>query len=239
MRGRALLLVVMLAGVTVSGCSEPRPPILRIDSIRYWFENDLLVLNVTVTNQADFEPDMPGLHLLVNEWVAKRNPGDGYGEDLEGAPSHSFLKHFTAPSNLYSSEEFPAKNRYYDDKAVHRFGMHYDGRGPDLRIQPGQTVTLEFGFLVGHYADFAGYYTVWLTTFANYPNNDSGDQILQSGCFNHNVPEFYGAPDGRPDCYYYSSDATPTDTGMSLFGKGQEDKAILLHDPPVGVPGAH
>src|SRR5688572_7629461 len=60
-RTRRLSLTLMfLLGGALAGCSSPDPtPVFSIDKVRYWFEDDLLVINATLTNRADFTPGQP------------------------------------------------------------------------------------------------------------------------------------------------------------------------------------
>jgi hypothetical protein len=90
---------------------------------------------------------------------------------------------------------------------------------------------MEFGFLVSQrYADNEGYLQIILRIRSHYPDRESVDLTKYSGCFNDNVPEFYGSPGDRTDCPFYDETGRDTDTGMHIWGQEWAAKPMLVHD---------
>src|ERR1051326_4348743 len=226
----AILIILGIGFPLLAGCGESEPPALHVDKIRYWFEGDnLLVLNITITNQAAYVPEFAVVQITVTSDRARQIPGPRHGDDLEMASFVSDQYDLSGEKQYYRNDEHPTPNRFYDPAQIRENNLEYAGHAPRIYMQPGQTLTYELGlFIKEYYENFTGYYQLRAIT-----DGGSGDMgRLESGCFNHNVPEFYGAPGGRPDCYYYVETGLDTDTGMNLFHGKYTGTPQLTYDPP-------
>jgi hypothetical protein len=235
-------LAALLISVALAGCaSEPeRPPILVIDEVRYWFEDDLLVFNITLHNQANFTPGPPltprtTISLKLSMDQAKPRPGTRPGQDLVPGGNWSTLTLAFAPS-----QEEPLMNRYYEDEAARRFSKSTgDGDYGPFSFTPGKVVQFEFAFLPSHFANKEGYYTLTIRPMASYLDASPDMHFLQTGCFNHDTPEFYGVRADGPDCDFYDSSGEWTENGMPKYGVENTGDPVMIHDPPSGIPDAH
>jgi hypothetical protein len=194
----------------LAGCIGPEfhhaPPIIAITAVHHWFEGDLLIVNVTVTNQSNFTPVEPDLSATLTEYGAWPDKSKYFGEDLDGK---KFVFTTTA-LHFTMAAEYPWRNRYYEDKAAaHAQAPHSSREWGPVRFPPGTNYTIQFAFWPNpQYSGNQGYYELWLSTDADYPpsspfHTQSGGDDYWTGCFNQNVIEFYGISDNLPDCNIY------------------------------------
>jgi hypothetical protein len=228
-----------------AGCSgtPDEPPILEIGEVRYWFEGDLIILNVTITNVSNFT--VPPQYSLVpyggagiSEYPAKPTPGTRPGTDLEGGER---VRKSGAGVDFDVGSGEPKKPRYYNEAARKRFGLpEYAAEKVDFAFEPGASIQLEMGilpFYQFHGSD--GYYSMNGGATAWDPEGGGHDSDTRSGCFNHDVPEFFGVKNDGPDCNFFNHKGDPTDVGFYRDGPENADPPRMLHDPPESVPGAH
>jgi hypothetical protein len=233
--------VLIMVFTMMAGCAtEPeRPPILVAESLRYWFEGDLVIFNFTLRNQSDFTPGPPVspnimLDFRLDQLKAKPEPGRRSGNDLvlDGFPN--------VVMTLSPSPGEPLRDRYYAEVAAKQYGEPPSDRtyGP-VTIPPDATLQLELAFLPPHFSGSQGYYTLNLLPQASYPDGNPDFHSLQTGCFNHDTPEFYGIRDNGPDCDFFNSAGRWTNIGVPADGVENTGKPIMIHDPPADVPDAH
>ena len=92
----ATIIAAILLGAAFSGCvgTLQTPPALRVDQIRYWWEGELLIVNLTLTNQQNFtigwDTPPPWITVEVYEfsWVPNLN-GHGPGTTWTGKQTSS------------------------------------------------------------------------------------------------------------------------------------------------------
>lgn len=236
----------VLAGTLLAGCqSEPRepgpPPIFRVDEVWYWFEGDILVVNVTITNQANFTPGIdtlyPEMAVYVSDWLAKEKPSKEPGEDLYVEPGKGRQgTGLTLDAFSYG----PWHRRWYGQEARDRLGLPHQSPvyGP-TKIHPGESLRPEFGFVPDHdLSGQEGYYAIDFHLDAFYPRGweeyNYGGIRLQFGCFNRDVDEFYGVKSGGPDCQHYDMTGRPTGPGVAIFGEEHAALPTMKRGPPPG-----
>jgi hypothetical protein len=214
---RSILLLSIVPSLVLSGCigGKPHrdPPIFSIDTVRTYFEEEWIVVNVTVTNRANGTPYDPWIEFGLSEYIPKTK-FDHHGDDLQTVAIHNLrLDIFT----YNVSKPQPWQPRWYVNnsrlpsyRAVEFYEDHVT-TGP-RSIQPNESVTFEIAFKpIYHYADTQGLYRAGLVAKA-FPSETS----FSGGCFNYNTPEFYGVRDPRPDCPIWDSSGRDTHTEYVL-----------------------
>jgi hypothetical protein len=177
-----------------------------IGPVHHWFEGDLLIVNVTVTNQSNFTPIEPDMQAILIQYAAKPEKSKYFGEDLDGTS----FRFRPATLHFTMAADYPWRSRYYeDDAAVHANAPHSSAEWGPVVFPPGTNYTIQFAFWPDpQYYGRQGYYELELSTDAYYPvgspfHNQSGGDMYWTGCFNQNVIEFYGISDNLPDCNIY------------------------------------
>lgn len=191
----SILATAVLTSVALAGCNdEPdRPPIFRIDQIRYWWEDDYLIVNVTFTNQANFTPIGPIPPVLHVSVYSREATAGRIGEQtsyvyVPNARTSIILDFSTTASG-------PWLRRWTQDADV----------GPIL-IAPGQTLNVEVALQPGiHFmTEDNGYHHIQVRMASWYSPGDKSksrpDADYYTGCFNDLVQEFYGIKNPGPDC---------------------------------------
>jgi hypothetical protein len=219
----SLFTSIMGAGCISSGPPPPGPPSgFTVEKIRYWWENETLVVNVTMKNNDNFT-----LTGSFHSWVdidpreLRVKTGAGYrpGEELESAGGP-----VTGPDCGHAKVSFSStegnNQRWYDEclELEMSLARQYYVVGPS-EVPPNGIITAEVGFSLNNsFHGNEGYYDIYVSTQTRWM---SGTEY-RTGCFNRDVPEFYGVrPDG-PDCEYWDCTGYPTvygDDKYHSFGK--------------------
>lgn len=238
------LAALVLLLPALSGCLHtvhvPRlPPTYSIDELRYWFEGDLLVVNVTFTNIANFTA---GESTLDPEMVVYANEARGGELNYIGDPVFydGANHHFTLIFHLQLQGDW--ERRWYDKETSTQLGLKrtFSGVGP-VRIDPGQSLTVEFGFLMKHnLTDGQGYYTIMVEMPSFYPtrlsrDNNAEDAHYNTGCFNHDTPEFYGIKGDR-GCPAWNCQGESTHTEYTRYKVNGKPKPEYI--PECNLTGA-
>ena len=235
------LSLLLVLGCAFAGCGSPRPPpIFSVDQVRYWFEDDLLIINVSLTNRANFTPGQPNtpnpdLSVTVTDYSAV--------DDWKTAKPWKQTKLESFQSRgifLETNGNAPWQKRYYSDEARPKGTLDYGSPG-SIAIDPGKSVSVEFGFRPQHeFHEISGYYLLEVDmTVLNLQGESAGTQFW-SGCINHDTGEFYAkSPVEGPACPTYDETGRDTESGLSLFGEEHAGVPRMIHDPPPGVAGAH
>ena len=201
----ALLAVAALMAVALSGCQNIRhlPPIFVVDQIRYWWEGDDLIVNVTFHNAANFTPGLTTFEPAITIGPYLETPGEPGGTNGVEFKGGGFSKVFFSPRGPPSAE--PWQKRWIHDATT----------GP-IELSPGKTVQVEVLLPLAHqYYGQGGLYVLSVEMESFYPHSqvpkgqgyDESDSftvgdstVYYTGCFNHDVPEFYGHKPGGVDC---------------------------------------
>jgi hypothetical protein len=228
--------VCLAAAASLAGCVNYHPPphlpaVFHIDAIRYWWEGDSLIVNVTFTNvHPTLTPGPkngtldPQINVFVREdRILSRGarPGEET-QEVYGAGANASLS-----VDLSTWEDGPWLGRWTRWASV----------GPML-IPPGTTLSMEFGLRPFHRyeAKDDGYYAIevrmplWYShlyqkdPYSPYQLGED-DAEYYTGCFNRVVPEFYGVKTPGADCGIWDCTGQRTDDGYPL-------REILSHRKP-------
>lgn len=215
----AIILVSLLAGCATF---PDHPPAFAVEDVRFWFEGEFLVVNVTLANRSNATlggPNAldPEVWVTLEEWRARVGGGREPGDDLD------YVMFETTALLFSGGGDDPPKPRYLSRAARARHAeledpdppFNHEIVGPVI-IRPNDTIEAEFEFYPTlWYEGRAGYYTILVKTFGA-PEGWARRDRYQSGCFNRDTPEFYGVREGGPDCLYWDLTGEKTDYGVAV-----------------------
>ena len=240
--------ITLLAGL--SGCLNQRPdlpPVFSVDEIRYWWEGDFMVVNVTITNRQNFTPGIDTMTPWIRVWLQEYNRTDEKANGYPGVIYRNIfpdvgIKEFT----LYvePSSHDPWQTRWYDESARKALGIPIarTAFGP-ATISPNASLAPEIVYKPSFlYRGLAGHYSIQVSVLANYPasianGSVGGSSKYHSGCFNLDTPEFYGFDKSTgKTCNYW--DCTGRDVSeYSVYENGM--KRRLPACPATKFEGPH
>lgn len=229
-----MAMAVVIIAVVTAGCLETaddsNPPIFDV-KMDYWRAGEFVVVNVTLTNVANFTPGNgtldPHVTVSLDQWNASASGGG-----LTRAPGSDVVEDVSLTFSSGFNE--PWRDRYYSWDAADRLGISRQEANPGdvgpMLIQPEESVNVTFVLLPDYnYSDREGYYTIQVRPLADYPDGEivrpvraEGSprivkpEIYHSGCFNHNVSPFYGVRAEGPNCQYWSCTGRRTSTELAV-----------------------
>lgn len=225
------LAAALVASMALAGCNigEDVPPdlpaLFRIDLIRYWWEGDDLIVNVTFTNQHPTRTPGEGAldpHIYVGVYQEEvRDGGGSVGQETRSVTDAGGKKSMTLDFGTEYGN--PWQKRWYRGTTT----------GP-MKIPPGTTLSVEFGLTPEFYYDSEkdGYYyllidmTYWYPqSFYTHQFQDEEKARYYTGCFNRNVPEFYGVKKGAPDCRIWDCTGERTTEGYPFRDEKESYRA--------------
>ena len=204
----------MLGGCLHSNIPPPLPALFRIDEIRYWWEGDHLIVNVTFTNQHPTHTPGEGAldpRIIVSLSQEKVQQKGDIGRETRTV--YGGADNLSVNLNFGTEYGNPWQKRWYRSTIT----------GP-MHIPPGTTMSVE----VALEPDFVyrtqddGYYFLRVDMTYWYPNSFKqkfqGEEsaIYYTGCFNQVVHEFYGVKKGGADCLIWDCTGERTEYGFEL-----------------------
>jgi hypothetical protein len=205
------VLLALLLAVPLAGCFERRPPdlppVFSVDQMRYWFEGDNLVVNVTFTNRANFTPGLLGTFSPYINVLVTPEKVNGPNEQVWHQTSPMAKEARSIEIVLDPQLPGPWRERWNRSTAV----------GPIL-IPPGRTLQVEVEMPMVHLEGDEGYYYISVDLLSDYPRSyykphqSAKDETYFTGCFNHDLPEFYGIMEDKAACRIWDCSGERTET---------------------------
>lgn len=197
--------MVLFLVIPLAGCIAPEkplpPPIFSVDEIRYWWEGDILVVNVTIRNQVEINAGVglsPELRVFAREF-----PGGSVDLMLTGTSRCAWeQRYYSEPAQRFLGITSPPCLGHAGNSSSFSFGP--------ILIRPNQTVTAEFGLLDPENSSESTYRNVWVMAVAKAADREDAKYL--SGCFNRTTPEFYGVQPDGVECKYWDCSGDLTET---------------------------